>query len=84
MTQSATALSANASLSQRSSTCYKFSSNFEIILTSAVSGKRKCDAQNVNSTKKSRKAITLEIKHEIWARIQVKIVAFNCEHSFEG
>jgi predicted XRE-type DNA-binding protein len=30
-----------------------------------VSGKRKCDAQNVNSTKKSRKAITLEIKHEI-------------------
>jgi Asp-tRNA(Asn)/Glu-tRNA(Gln) amidotransferase B subunit len=28
-------------------------------------GKRKCDAQNVNSTEKSRKAITLEIKHEI-------------------
>jgi hypothetical protein len=30
-----------------------------------MSGKNKCDAQNVNSTKKSRKAITLEIKHEI-------------------
>jgi predicted transcriptional regulator len=30
-----------------------------------VSENRKCDAQNVNSTKKSRKAITLEIKHEI-------------------
>jgi Mor family transcriptional regulator len=30
-----------------------------------MSGKRKCDAQNVNSTEKSRKAITLEIEHEI-------------------
>jgi hypothetical protein len=55
------ALRANASLSQRSSLFCQFYSNFEIIL----SGKRKCEAQNVNSTKKSRIAITLEIKHEI-------------------
>jgi predicted transcriptional regulator len=30
-----------------------------------MSGKRKCDAQNVKSTKNSRKANTLEIKQEI-------------------
>jgi Asp-tRNA(Asn)/Glu-tRNA(Gln) amidotransferase B subunit len=43
----------------------QFYSNLEIILTSNMSGKIKCEAQNVNSTNMSRKAITLEIKHEI-------------------
>jgi predicted transcriptional regulator len=51
-----------------------------------MSGKRKCDAQNVNSTKKSRKANTLEIKHEILcqheSRTKVNELASKCKLSY--